>query len=418
MGMDELAQSIRSKAGEEYRSSERALLLYSGGLDCNVAGSILQEWGMPIEALVLDMGAPGDSKAIAAQAKARFGKTYFVSIVPDILRAAEMGVKTNCLSHDYLNSGGFSRPFMAQAAVRVARENKISTIIHGHSGLSDDHLRFELSMRAIAPEIMVLCPARDWDLRRDTALEYAKRQKWKMASTSSRFSLDENVWGRTAWQGEINAAGAQAPEEAYGWGGVKKAGPKDAVDIILLFEHGVAVKAEIGGAKKQDTIAGDEVIPRLNALGAQYGIGRRDVIVDKILGPKLRELHEGPAAEILVAAHQELESLTLTSRERQAKDEVERNWNQIVYEGGWFTRLRHYLQTFVDETQVPVEGEVRLRLMPGQIMVRGRASKHALYDPRLGGSDSAGAMSQGAGRSLSRLMSLQETLAYRMSQER
>ncbi|VVB57174.1 Argininosuccinate synthase [uncultured archaeon] len=416
--MDKLATEIREKAGEEYLGAKRAVLLYSGGLDSRVAGAILQEWGVQIEALVLDMGGPADAGAVEKQAREQFGRASRASIIPDILSAAQAGVKTNCVAMGYLNAGGFSRPAMAQAAVAFARSRGIDTVVHGHSGLSDDHLRFELSMRAIAPELRALCPARDWDLRRDKALDYAARQKWKMPASTKSFSLDENVWGRTAWQGDVMDPASPAPEEAYGWGGVKMAGASDSTDVILRFEHGVAIEGEIKNGKKRENISGDSLIPALNSLGAAYAIGRHDVVVDKILGPKLREVHEGPAAEMLVAAHKELESLTLTTRERQAKEPLDLQWNQLVYEGGWFSRLRHYLQTFVEETQGVVEGEVRLRLQPGRLTVMGRASRHALYDPRLGGSDSSGAMSQGAGRSLARLMNLQETLAYRMMLEK
>ena len=419
--MDPLASQIQARTGAEYAETKKAVLLYSGGLDSLVVGSIMQEWGVEIHPLVLDMGT-GERRtaAVEKEAKARFGRAHSISIVPDILQAARRGVKTNCLSYGYLNAGGFSRPFMAQAAAKYAQEKGIGVVAHGHSGLSDDHLRFELSMRALAPQVRTLCPVRDWDMRRDQSIAYAKRQGWKQTPSSLLFSVDENVWGRTAWQGELLDPQKTLSSEIGEWeSDVKKTASilKTKTTITLSFNNGVAEKLQVARANKRETISGDAIIPYLNELGASFGIGGRDIVVDKMMGPKTREFHQGPAAEILVTAHADLESICLTKKEQEMKSGIDRAWNKLVDEGGWFTRLRHSLDAYIDETQAVVDGDVLLALEPGRLKVVGRSSPHALYDARLGRSDSAGLLSQSSSRAYARLRDLQETLAYRSGME-
>ncbi|VVC02423.1 Argininosuccinate synthase [uncultured archaeon] len=417
--MDQFASRLKASAGAEYQNIESAVLLYSGGLESRVVGSVLQEWGLEVYPLVLDMG--GREKRMAAvekEAKVRFGRADMRSIVPDILSAARRGIKTNCLSYGYLNAGGFSRPFMAQAAAKFAAEKNISVVIHGHSGLSDDHLRFELSMRALAPQIRTLCPVRDWDMKREESRDYDKRQKGTQSFSAPSFSIDENIWGRTAWQGDLLDPQARLPQTIGEWGGEKKRGGNESAKLTVAFANGTAENVQVTNRTKKETITGDEIVPYLNSLGASFGIGGRDIVVDKMMGPKTREYHQGPAAEILVAAHADLESICLTKKEQEMKSGIDRAWNKLVDEGGWFTRLRHQLDAFVDETQNVVDGEVNLTLETGRLLVAGRSSPHALYDARLGRSDSAGLLSSSSSRAYARLRDLQETLAYRSGMEK
>jgi argininosuccinate synthase len=416
--MDTLAASIRKKMGSEYAGLKSCVLAYSGGLDSQVIGSILQEWGVKVYPIIFQMGGRSEnSAAVAQKAKQRFGSAQVVDITADIVRAAERGVKTNCLLAGHLNSGGFSRPFMARALVEAAHRLNVTAVAHGASGTGNDHLRLDLALRALAPELRVMAPVRDWDLRRDDALAYAKRRRWPLPSHAAHFSADENIWGRSVRQGVLVDPQAPLPAGAWAWTVDGEKAPASGVEVEIEFKQGIAIGATIYPKGKKIKVRRETLIATLNKVGGAQGIGRQDAIVDKVIGLKMRELHEGPAAALLVAAHADLEKLCLTKAELDVKGSIDRRWNQLVYDGGWHHRLRYALDAFVDETQRAVSGHVRLRLHRGQLSVMGRGSERGLYDHRLGRRDKDGMLSQTAVRSFARLYGLQETMASRVQLE-
>lgn len=415
--MDALAEQIQKQAAD-YGGIESVALAYSGGLDSDVVGSILQEWGVNVYPVVLEMGGLGaQTKKVEAKAHRLFGQCRVADITPDIIRAAERGVKANCLFSGHLNSGAFSRPFMAQALARVAREEKLGAVAHGSSGVGNDHLRMELALRVLAPELRALSPVRDWDLRRDQALAYARRNGGAMASSASAFSADENVWGRIVRQGGLVEPGAPLPPGAWSWTADATKAPSTPADVTIEFSQGIARQATVVEGRQKRTAGREGLMRLLNEAGGRSGVGRQDLFVDKVIGLKMRELHECPAAAILVAAHSDLERLTLTDSELEAKGIVDRLWNKCVYDGGWFSRLRRNLDAFVDESQQAVEGRVKLRLYKGGCSILSRTSRRALYDARLGRRDSKGVLSQQAVRAFARLYGLQDTMAYLLARE-
>ncbi len=415
--MDLLARQIRQKMGKEYDGLTACVLAYSGGLDSDVIGAILAEWGVKVHPLVFEMGGRGDIGAAVKKAKQRFGSVHFMDLTPDIIRAAERGVKTNCLSTGHLNSGAFSRPFMARAMAEVAHKLKVPAVAHGASGTGNDHLRMDLALRVLAPQLRVLAPVRDWDLRRDEELSFAKRQGWKLPAHAEKFSADENVWGRSVRQGALVDPQSPIPEGACAWTVDAQKAPNQAAEVEIEFKAGIAQSVIIRSGRKTIKAGREGLMARLNEVGGAHGIGRYDVIVDKVVGLKMREVHESPAAAILCAAHADLEKLCLTSAELEVKPMMDGLWNKIVYDGGWHTRLRRDLDAFVDQTQRAVSGIVRVKLYKGGLSVEGRMSRQGLYDHRLGRRDKAGLLSQSSVRAFSRLYGLQETMAAMVALE-
>lgn len=412
--MDPLAEEIRKRGEGGYADLRSVALAYSGGLDSDVVGAVLGEWGVAVHAVVFDMGGRGDAQAILKKARGRFPAASLVDIRAEITEAAYRGIKANGLEGGHLNVGAFSRPFMARGLVEVARRHAIPAVAHGSSGVGNDHLRFELALRVLAPELRALAPVRDWDLGRDQALAYAKRRGWKMAEGAHRFSSDENLWGRSVRQGELVDAAAPLPPGACTWTAEPEDAPDARAEVAVRFRRGIPIACTVVEGGRRSAATGGKLIEKLNEVGGRHGVGRFDHVVDKIVGLKMREAHECPAAAILVAAHQDLERLCLTDSELEAKAVIERMWNKCVYDGGWYSRLRRDLDAFIDETQTAVSGMVHLHLHKGGVRVVGRSSPRALYDDRLGRRDARGAFGQSGARQFARLYGLQETMAYLM----
>lgn len=427
--MDEFAARIRQKMGHEYDGLTAVVLAYSGGLDSDVIGSVLQAWGVQVHPLIFEMGGRSDTDAIVKKAEKRFGSAHRLDITNDILLAAARGVQANALLCGQPNAGAFSRPFMARGLADVARKLKVNAIAHGASGVGNDHLRMELALRVVAPELRAMAPVRDWDLRRDEELAYAKRaglKEYGAHSARSHFSADENVWGRSVRQGALVDPQSPVPSGAWSWTAEPADAPDAPAEVEIEFKNGMAVALEIVTAGQTRTarkkpnssrIGADKLVQKLNELGGAHGVGRYDLIVDKVVGLKMRELHECPAAAILSAAHADLERLCLTADELEMKAIVDRRWNRLVYDGLWHSRLRRDLEAFISSTQKSVEGIVRVRLHKGGLHVVGRASRRGLYDHRLGRRDKLGMLSQSSVRSFSRLYGLQETMAALVAAE-
>ncbi|MDE1797938.1 MAG: argininosuccinate synthase [Candidatus Micrarchaeota archaeon] len=416
--MDELARQIRVKMGKEYDGLDAVALAYSGGLDSDVIGAILTEWGIKVHPVVFEMGGHADTRAIVKKAEARFGSAHLIDITEPVVRAAERGVMTNCLQTGHLNSGAFSRPFMARGLADVARRVGVGAVAHGASGTGNDHLRMDLALRTLSPELRVLAPVRDWDLRRDDELLFAARRKWPLPAQTKLFSVDENVWGRSIRQGMLVDPQAPIPPGACAWTAEVEDAPDEPAEAEIEFKRGIAIQVAIANAKGKSgkrsaplKVGREKLMEKLNEIGGAHGIGRADVIVDKVVGLKMREVHESPAAAILCAAHADLERLCLTSAELEVKSAVDMLWNRCVYDGGWHSRLRRDLDAFVDQTQAAVDGIVRVKLYKGGIHITGRTSPRGLYDHRLGRRDRQGLLSQSSVRAFSRLYGLQETMA-------
>ena len=407
--MDALVSSVKKSIGEDYGGVGRCVLAYSDGIDSQVVGSVLSELGVDVLPLLINIGEAGIGTALA-NAKKIFGKAKLYDVKARLVESCMRAVKTNCLYSGHLNAGGLTRPLMAQALAETAHAEGIGCVAHGSSGVGNDHIRMEISLRVLGPDLRVLAPVRDWNLRRDDALSYAKRMGWKHSEISQKYSVDESLWARIMRQGDIMDPEKSPPEEALAW--VKLAAQKEKTIVRITFQNGMPVLAVAKQGKRKAEARKEGIIEVLNREGGLQGIGKRDVVVEKIIGLKVRELQECPAATILVMAHADLERITLTSSELEAKAWADRLWNKTVYEGGWFTRLRRDLDAFVDATQSAVDGTVALEMHNGRLTVVGRKSPRGLYDSRLGRRDKAGVLNQRAAAGFARLYGLQDTLAY------
>lgn len=395
---------------EEYRGVSKVALSYSGGLDSAVVGTLLQKAGFAVLPVAVDVGQHSDFARIAKNAKAMFGACVTIDARQEVADAAFRALKASFGSDGRLNPGGMNRPALARALAGAARRNGCTAIAHGSSGVGNDHLNMENSLRVLAPEVRIMAPVRDLDLKRDESLEFAKEEKLATnLGRAGKFSADESLWGRVIRQGATLDAGEPLPEEAYQWTVSPQKAPAKPQTVVLEFLNGIPVTARIGGKKVTGAV---QMMAALNETGGRHGVGRSEAMDDKVVGLKVREGYECPAARMLLFAHRALEEMTLTPKELSFKSYVDARWSRLVHEGGWHTRLRHALDAFIDETQRAVDGSVSLELYRGNVSLKGRSSPHALYDRRLSGRDSKGVFSQKESRHFAKLYGLQDIIAY------
>lgn len=408
----ERAKKLRA----EYPTVKKVALSYSGGLDSVVVGKLLSDAGFNVLPVVVDIGQHSDFARIGKNAKSLF-KTCRVSDAREkFAEGVFRAIKTGFGAGGVRNSDGISRPALALALVETARKESCQAIAHGSSGTGNGHLIMENSLRVLAPEMRIIAPVRDMDLRRDESLLFAKKEKLPTnLQRAGKFSADESLWGRTIRQGEALDPSSPLPEDAYKWTVSPKKAPDKPATVEIDFLNGIPMSATINGTKTTGAVA---ILQALNEIGGKHGVGRSDSLDDKIVGLKAREMYECPSASILLIAHRELESIVLTTKELEAKRYVDALWGHLVQEGGWYTRLRRSLDAFIDETERAVDGMVTLELYKGSIIVKGRKSAHALYDTRLSSRDSKGVFSQKEARHFAKLYGLQEVIAYMVDVDR
>jgi argininosuccinate synthase len=359
----------------------RCVLAYSGGLDTSVAIRWLEEeLGYDVVTLTADLGESKDVDAVAARAL-RTG-----ALSAHIADARRVFIDAFCfptLAAGALYEGVYplatalARPLIAKLLVDVAREEGAVAVAHGCTGKGNDQVRFDVAVGALAPELRVVAPVRDWDMGRPQELEYAATHGIEVAATrESPYSVDANLWGRSIECGILEDPWAEPPEGVYEWTAPQRAHAPGTV-VEIGFERGVPVSLD---GRRLD---GDHLVAELNAAAGARGIGRIDHVENRLVGIKSREIYEAPAAVTLHAAHQALESLTVTRDVARFQRIVADEWARLVYDGLWFSSLRSALDGFVQETQVHVTGAVRMRLEGGVAQVVGRTAERSLYRPDL-----------------------------------
>ena len=355
----------------------RAVLAYSGGLDTSVAVRWLGEQGFEVHAVAVDVGQHEDFDAVVERGK--LAGAASVRVVDAVDRfAAEFltkAIKTNGLYEGkYPMVSGLARPLIADEVVKVARELDAGTLAHGCTGKGNDQVRFEVSFAVLAPDLWILAPIRDADIPREKALTLAEEWGIPVANVVATYSVDENLWGRTAECGPLEDPWVAPPEDAFD----RTAAPADRPDlpseIMVSFERGVPVALD-GLATPLPAI-----VRSLDTLGGSYGFGRVDMIENRRVGIKSRELYEVPGALAIIRAHQALEDLTLEREVAHHKPILEQRWADLVYDGQWFSPLRQAIDAYVNATQTHVTGDVRLRFEPGACTVIGRRAGSSLYD--------------------------------------
>ncbi|HEX6487326.1 MAG TPA: argininosuccinate synthase [Candidatus Dormibacteraeota bacterium] len=356
---------------------KRLVLAYSGGLDTSVCIRWLKDQGWDVVALTIDLGEKKDLEAIQRRALKVGASTAYVvdgrvpflqNFVWPSLQAGAVYEKT------YPLATALGRPLIAALLVEVARREGAQAISHGSTGKGNDQVRFDVTTAAIAPDLQVVAPVREWGMNRDDEIEYAREHGIEVPATvESPYSTDENLWGRSIEAGILEDPWAEPPKDVWEW----TRDPRDCPDqphyIELGFREGLPVALD---GRPVDAL---ELVTTLNQLGGDHGVGRIDHVENRLIGIKSREIYEAPAAVILLAAHQALEDLTLTKEVARFKDTVSAQWAQMVYDGLWFSPLREALYAFVAHTQRHVTGEVRLKLFKGNLGVVGRKSPEQLY---------------------------------------
>ena len=356
---------------------EKLVLAYSGGLDTSVAIRWLNERGYDVVALTIDLGEKKDLEAIqrralrvgAVAAYVVDGKVPFLrDFVWPSLQAGALYEK------EYPLATALGRPLIAALLVQIARREGAEGVAHGCTGKGNDQVRFDVTTAALAPELKVVAPVREWGMNRDDEIEYAREHGIEVPATvESPYSTDENLWGRSIEAGVLEDPWQEPPADVYEWTTDPRRSPDEPVYVEIGFEEGLPVALD---GKPTPAV---ELVERLNALGGANGVGRIDHLENRLIGIKSREIYEAPAAVLLLQAHQALEDITLTKDVARFKDMVAAHWAQIVYDGLWFSPLREALHAFVAQTQRHVSGQVRLKLYRGSSTVVGRKAPDQLY---------------------------------------
>ncbi|MGH2750700.1 MAG: argininosuccinate synthase [Actinomycetota bacterium] len=359
-------------------SKGKVVLAYSGGLDTSVAVAYLREQGYDVVAVAVDVGQPGDLQSAVDRApqlgavEARLVDAKKDYVEDYVLPALTM----NALYQDrYPLVSALSRPLISKVLVDVARATGAGAVAHGCTGKGNDQVRFEVSLGALAPDIEVLAPVRDWGMTRNETIAYAEARALPIATTkSSPYSIDENLWGRSIECGVLEDPWVPPPEEVFELTTSPGVAPSKPRDVEITFEAGSPV------ALDGEHLSPYNVIDSLTKLAGDYGFGRIDLIEDRLVGIKSREIYEAPAALALIAAHRDLETLTLDRHLAREKRRMDALWADLVYQGLWFTPLREAVEAFAATTTEAVTGEVRLRFTPGGCLPVARRSRASLYD--------------------------------------
>lgn len=361
---------------------EKIVLAYSGGLDTSVAIKWLTEQGgWDVVALSADVGEGKDldfvkQKALGIGAVA----SHMVDAREQFAREfIAPSLQANALYEGvYPLSAALSRPLIAGLLVDVARKTGATAVAHGCTGKGNDQVRFDVSVGALAPDLKVIAPVREWGWSRDEEIAYAKQHGIPIPVTlDSPFSVDANLWGRSCEAGVLENPWSQAPEEAFDWTTSPEGAPDAPEFIDVEFVEGLPVALDGVSFGLVDLIG------RLNAIAGAHGVGRIDHVENRLVGIKSREVYEAPAAIALIRAHQALEHLTLTREVAAFKPMLEQKYTELVYNGLWFSQIKKAVDAFIGQTQTFVTGTVRLKLYKGQVQAVASQSPYSLYSHSL-----------------------------------
>jgi argininosuccinate synthase len=362
--------------------TERVVLAYSGGLDTSVAiGWIAAETGAEVIAVAADVGQDGEDLDVIRQRALDCGAVEAV-VVDARTEYAEQyclpALKANAL---YMNRypllSALSRPVIVKHLVEAARYHGATTVAHGCTGKGNDQVRFEVGVGALAPDLSVMAPVRDSGMTRDKAIAFAAEQNLPIDVTkSSPYSIDQNLWGRAVETGFLEDVWNAPIEDVYAYT-QDPAVTREPDEVVIGFTAGVPTSID----GRPVTML--EAVTELNARAGAQGVGRLDVVEDRLVGIKSREVYECPGPIALIEAHQHLEDLTVEKDVARFKRSVEQRWSELVYDGLWFSPLKRALDAFIDEASTHVTGEIRMTLHGGRATVTGRRSAASLYDYNL-----------------------------------
>lgn len=364
----------------------KVVLAYSGGLDTSVAIPWLSERGYDVVAVAVDVGQPGDLTGAVGRARRLGAVEARLVDAKDRFVAGYLlpALRMNALyQHRYPLVSALSRPLIAEVLVSVAREVDAAAVAHGCTGKGNDQVRFELALTAHAPGLEVLAPVRDWGMSREETIAYADDRALPIETKSaSPYSIDENVWGRSIECGVLEDPWAAPPEEIFELTTSPEGVPDEPREVEIRFETGVPV------ALDGESLSPLNVIESLGKIAGSFGFGRIDIVEDRVVGIKSREIYEAPAPLALITAHQDLERLVLERTLAREKARLDVRWAELVYDGLWLSPLREAIDAFAATTDEAVTGDVRLRFSRGSCVPVGRRSPRSLYDHNLATYDS------------------------------
>jgi argininosuccinate synthase len=395
---------------------ERIVLAYSGGLDTSVAiGWIAEERDAEVIAVAADVGQGGEDMDVIRERALACGAAE--SVVLDLKNEFAddfclPALQANALYMDrYPLVSALSRPVIVKHLVWAAQEYGAATVAHGCTGKGNDQVRFEVGIGALAPDLDVIAPVRDSGMTRDKAIEFAARRDLPIDVTKkSPYSIDQNVWGRACETGFLEDIWNGPVEDVYGYSS-DPSELREPDEVVIAFEHGVPTTID----GKPVTVL--EAIERLNARAGAHGIGRIDIVEDRLVGIKSREVYEAPGAMTLITAHQELENVTMERDLARFKRTVGQRWSELVYDGLWFSPLKRSLDAFVAESQKHVTGEIRMTLHGGRAVVTGRRSDESLYDFNLATYDTGDTYDQTLAKGFVQVWGMPSRIAARRDQQ-
>jgi argininosuccinate synthase len=362
--------------------TDRVVLAYSGGLDTSVAiGWIAAETGSEVVAVAIDVGQGGEDLDVIRERALACGAVE--SVVVDARdefadEYCQPALKANALYMTrYPLVSALSRPVIVKHLVAAARQHNASTVSHGCTGKGNDQVRFEVGIGALAPELTVTAPVRDSGMTRDKAIAFAEERNLPIDVTKkSPYSIDQNVWGRAVETGFLEDVWNGPIEDVYAYTQDPTV-DREADEVIVSFTDGVPT------ALDGNPVTMLQAIEQLNERAGAQGIGRLDMVEDRLVGIKSREVYEAPGALALIEAHRHLEDLTMEKEAARFKRSVEQRWSELVYDGLWFSPLKRGLDAFIDEVSVNVSGDIRMTLHGGRAVVTGRRGAASLYDYNL-----------------------------------
>ncbi len=396
---------------------KKMIVAYSGGLDTSVMVKWLSEkYDDEIIAVTGDLGQKGELKDIEEKAlKTGASKSYIVDIKEEFLtHYVWKALKSSALYEgSYPLACSIGRPLLAKLMVDIAIKEGADTIVHGCTGKGNDQVRFEVGINSLAPELKVIAPLREWEMKsREDEIEYALKHNIPLSiSKDSPYSIDENIWGTAVECGVLEDPKESPPEDAFQNTTNPQNAPETPGKISIGFEKGIPIS--LNGDKFPPV----ELVTYLNDLGGKHGIGRLDLIENRVVGIKSREIYEAPAAVILHNAHTELENLIMDRETFRAKQDISNKIANLIYDGLWFTPLFNCLTAFVDESQQNISGEIKMEFYKGNITVISRDSKFSLYNQKLATYSSSDTFDHSAAEGFIKLFGLPYKLISEVEKE-
>jgi argininosuccinate synthase len=358
---------------------EKIVLAYSGGLDTSVAIRWLKEdRGYDVVALTVDVGMDRSREELQSRAMAAGAVGYIWRDAQDIFirhfafPALMAGAR---YQGHYPLATALSRPLIAREMVAVAKAEGATAVGHGCTGKGNDQVRLDVSVQALAPDLKIVAPLREWEMDRESEIAYAEEHSIPINVTrASPYSIDENLWGRSIETGVLEDPWMEPPADVYAWTNSAADAPADPAYIEIGFESGIPVSLD---SKKTNPVM---LVRLLNALAGEHGVGRIDSVEDRLIGIKSREIYEAPAGVTLLIAHEALESLTLSKEQRRMKTRIAQEYADLIYNGLWFSAHHRDVAAYIQSTQRHVTGTVRVKLHKGTATAVGRKSPKSLYD--------------------------------------